>query len=89
MNNHKENDCHKRKKSKKDAKNSVTEEVVHDKLYIAKGSSNKYDSNTFIPDSGVTSHMITTEENISNLCNAEARVTIGDSITLTGTKRGD
>ena len=35
------------------------------------------------------SHMVTIEGNMTNLCNKGTQVTIGDSGTLTGTKRGD
>ena len=44
----------------------------------------KYDSGTFITDYSATSHVVTTEENITNLCNAETQFTVGDSGTLTG-----
>ena len=49
----------------------------------------KYDSGTFITDYSATSHVVTTEENITNLCDAETQFTVGDSGTLTGTKLGN
>ena len=40
-------------------------------------------------DSGSTSHMVTTEENMSNICNVEKIINIGDSGSLTRTKCGN
>ena len=37
-------------------------------------------------DSGATSHMIISEENMTNLKESKTRVTVGDSKTITGTK---
>ena len=47
------------------------------------------DSEEFIIDSGAMSHIENLEENMMNLKDAETRVTIGDSITLIGTKCGN
>ena len=76
-------------KSKKKAANNSTEEISHENLFNVKGSSNKYDSKTFIAVSNVMSHIVTTEGNMSNLRVAETRVTKGYSRTLTGTKHSD
>ena len=53
-------------KSKNKATNA-TEKVIHKKLFIAKGSSKKYDSKNNILYYGSTSHMVTNEENMKNL----------------------
>ena len=63
--------------------------MVYDEIFIAKISKQEHDSETFILDSGATSHMVNTEENITNLTIAETRVTVGDSRTLTETKCGN
>ena len=39
---------------------------------------------TFIADSGVTSHMVHPEYNMTNLKDSETRVSVGDSRTETG-----
>ena len=39
--------------------------------------------------SGSASHMVNLEENMLNLKDAETRVTVGESRSLTGTKRGN
>ena len=49
-----------------------------------KGSNQKYGIKTFIADSGTISHMVNTEEIITNLHNAETRVTVGYSRNLNG-----
>ena len=86
MNNHKEKCCYKKKRSKDDATNNVTEGIIHNELFIEKVSINKYGSKTFIPDSSATSHMVTIKENMSNPRDVETRVIVGDSGTLTRTK---
>ena len=52
------------KAKKRICKNS-TEEIIHDKLFIAKSSRNKYDIDKFIADYGATSYVVTKEENVS------------------------
>ena len=47
------------------------------------GKIKKYDRKMFIVYYGAMSHMVTTEENKTNLCNAEIQVTIIDVETLT------
>ena len=89
MNNHEEKYCYRRKKAKtKDAKN-VTEEIIYDKLFIVKELNQKCDSETFIADSDAMSHMVTPEENMTNLCYDRKQVTVGYSGTITGTNRGN
>ena len=56
---------------------------MHDKLIIGKKSIQKYDVRTFIVDSVAMSHMVTMEENKTNLRDTETQVTIGDSRVLT------
>ena len=84
-----EKDCHKNKNAKKGSENNVKEDAVYDELFIAKTSNQEHDSETFIADYGATSHMLNLEENTTNLKDAQKRVTIGDSRTLTGTKCGN
>ena len=48
----------------------------------------KNDRETFIIDSSAMSHLVKSEENMTNLVDEETRVTVGVSRTLTGTKRG-
>ena len=66
MTNHEEKDYYKRKKCKKEAAN-IIEEVIHNEIFIAKGKSKKYDSETFIVDYEATSPMAKSEENMTNL----------------------
>ena len=68
----------------KEAANYATEEIIYERLFIEKKLSNKYDTKTFIVDYGATSHMVATEENVSNLCNVETIVTVWDSWIITG-----
>ena len=68
---------------------NITEEIIHIELFIMKFSSHKYDSETFIVDSSDMSHMVTTEENMTNLRDSKIRVAVGDSGTLAGEKLGD
>ena len=56
---------------------------------FAKMRNQKYDSDRFIADSGATSHMVNSEENMTNLKDTETRVTIGDSRTFICKKCGD
>ena len=51
---------------------------------FAKTSNQKHDIKIFITDYGATSHMLNSEDNMTNLNNAETGVTIGDSRTFTG-----
>ena len=51
--------------------------------------SNKYDSEIFIAYSSTTSHLVATENNMSNLCNSETGVNEGDTVKIAGTKRGN
>ena len=62
---------------------------MYDRNFIMKMSNQNHESKTFIVDSGATSHMVNSEENMTNLRDAETRVTIGDTRTLTGKKRGN
>ena len=86
MKNREEKDFYKRKRRKYSAKN-VTEDVVYDELFISKTSDMEHDRKMFIADSGVMSHMVNSEENITNLKDSETRVTVGDSRTIARTKR--
>ena len=63
--------------------------MIRDRLFIAKFSSQKNYGKTFIANSGATSHMVTTQENMTNLRNAGTQVNVGDSGTLTGKKHRD
>ena len=65
--------------------NNVTEDVICDKIFIMKILNKEHDRKKCIVDSSATSHMINSEENMTNLKNTETRVTVGDSRTLTGT----
>ena len=56
-----------KKKVEKESANNVTEDVVYNELFIAKTSNQGHASETFIPDSGATSHMVNLEENMTNL----------------------
>ena len=58
MNNHEEKDSYKNKKAEKEYENNVAEGVIYDKLFIAKTSNQEHDRETFIADSGATSHMV-------------------------------
>ena len=71
------------KVQKRICKNSI-EEIIHDKLFIAKSSRNKYDINKFIADYGTTSYVVTKEENVSNLWNVKTITTVWDGGTITG-----
>ena len=51
-----------------------------------KTSNKDHDNENFIADSGATSHMVNSEEKITNLKNVETQVTVGDSITITREK---
>ena len=68
---------------------NVTENVVYNELFITKISNKEHDREIFIADSGAMSHMVNSEENITNLKNAETRVTVGDRKTLTEKKHCD
>ena len=59
MNNHEEKACYKNNPPEKEFL-KFTDEVMFDKIFIEKRSSNKYDSNKFISDSKDTSHIVTT-----------------------------
>ena len=52
MNNHKEKDCYKNKKAKKESENNITTDVVYNELLIKKTSNQDHNSETFIPESG-------------------------------------
>ena len=56
----------------------ITEEVIYGELFITKILNQKYDSWTVITDSVAMSQMVNMEENMTNLHDAETRVTIGD-----------
>ena len=81
--------CYKKKNSKKKSAKNVIEELIYDRLFIAKLPNQKYDSKTFIVDSGTTSHIVVLEENMTNICNAKILFPIGDIGTLAGTKHGN
>ena len=84
MKNHEENDCYRKKTSYKEYTKNVTENVICNKLFITKISNQEHDSKTFIADSGATPHMVNSEENMTNLNNAETQVAVRDRRTLTG-----
>ena len=58
-------------------------------MFIAKMSNQNYDINKFIVDFGATSHMINSEENMTNHKDSEILSTKGDSRTLTKTKNSN
>ena len=87
MTNQKIKDCYKKKTVKKEPVKNFTEELTHKEIFIANGSSKKYDSKKFITDSCAMSHIVTAEENMSKLHDTETRVSTGDSVTLNGIKR--
>ena len=68
--NHKEKGRYKQKKSKQESAFNITEESIHNYLFIAKGSSSKDYNKKFATDYDVMVYMVTTEENISNQCGA-------------------
>ena len=41
MNNHEENDLHKKTKAEKESANNVIEDVIHDKLFVVKRTTNR------------------------------------------------
>ena len=63
----------------KEYSNKITLEKIHGELFITKCSNQEYDSKTFIVDSGAMYNMVTKEENMSTVQNAERLVTVGDS----------
>ena len=65
---------------------NIIDEVFYDELFIVKTSNQDHDGKTFIMDSSAMSHMVNSEENITNLKDAKTRVTVGDSRTLTKKK---
>ena len=62
---------------------------MYDKSFIVNTSRQEHDRETFIADSGTTSHKVNLEENMTNLRDSETRFTVGESRTLTGTKYGN
>ena len=52
-------------------------------MFIAKTSKQECDIENLIADSVATSHMVNSEENMTNLKNDETRVTIGDIRNIT------
>ena len=89
MNNDEEKYFYNKKKSEKESTNNIIEDLVYDELFIAKTSNQKHVGETFIEYSSATSHMVNSEENMTNLKNSKTRVTIRDSRTLIRKKRGD
>ena len=89
MTNHEEKDCHKKKMAGKWSENKVIEYVIYDKLFITKTSNQEHDKEIFIMDSGATSHLINSEENMTNHKDSEILSTKGDSRTLTKTKNSN
>ena len=89
MNNNKEKDYYKKKKSGKEYANNVTKDVIYNKLCMAKTSNQEHYSKKFIADFCATPHRVKLEENMIFLKVTETKVTIGDSRTLTGTKCAD
>ena len=67
MNNQKEKDSYKKKRVEKESTNNVTEDVIYGELFIVKTSNQELDRETCIADSGATSHIVNTEEKITNL----------------------
>ena len=47
------------KRAEKEYASNITEDIVYNKLFIAKTSNQYHDSQKFIEDSGATSHMVT------------------------------
>ena len=60
-----------KKKAEKEYKKNVTEYVIYNKLFIAKTSNQEHDKENFIADFVATSHMVNSEENMTNLKNNE------------------
>ena len=58
-------------------------------MFIMKCSNQKYDSEKIIADSSAVSHMVTTDENMTKICDAEIRVTVVNSGTLNRAKYGN
>ena len=83
--NQEESDYYNNKQSKTYSANNFAEDVIYNKVFIAKTSDKYNDSKTCISDSGVISHMVNSEENLMKLKYAKTLVTVGDrrNITLT------
>ena len=54
MKKHEERDFHKKTKTA----NSVTEDIIYDKLFVVKTSNQEHGRKTFIADCGATSYMV-------------------------------
>ena len=78
-----------KKKTQKDSANIIAKEVIYKELFIARTSNQKYDREKFIANSGATSHLMSSEENMMKPNNAEIKVTIRDSRILTSTNHRD
>ena len=89
MNNHEEKYCYRKKRAEKVSANIITEDVFYDEIFIAKTSNQEYDSKIFIVDSGSISHMVNSEDNMTNLKETKTKFTVGYRKTITGTKHGD
>ena len=75
-----------RRKIKSEAVN-FTNRVVFEKTFIEKVKTDKYYSQKFIAYYDAKSHIEKLEENMTNLHDMKTQVTIGDSVTLTLTKK--
>ena len=76
--------CYKNKKAEKESTSNNTEYVIYDGLFTIKTSNLDHDRKIFIVDYVSRSHMVNSEENMTNLKNSETRFIIGDIRTLTG-----
>ena len=78
MNNHEEKVCYKKKKSEKESANNITEDIVYNELFVAKTSNKEHDRKIFIVDCGSTSHIVNSENNMTNLKDIKTKVTVSD-----------
>ena len=58
-------------------------------MIITEASNQMHERKKFTVYSGVTSHMVKLEENMTNLKDVETQFTIGDRRILTRSKRGN
>ena len=71
INNPEEKYCHNKKKAEKEYAKNITEDEVYNKLFISKTSNQDNDRKIFIAGSGATSHMVNSEDNMTNLKDTE------------------
>ena len=76
MNNKEEKHFYRRKKAEKEYANNVTEYVIYNEPFMKKKPNQEHYSETFIAESGATSHMVNPEEKMMNLKDAKTRVTV-------------